>query len=35
MPPGDYLLQVIVTDSLAARKEAAIVAQAVAFEVSP
>ncbi len=35
MPPGDYLLQVIVTDTLAARKEAAIVAQAVAFEVSP
>ncbi len=35
MPPGDYLLQVIVTDTLAAKKDAAIVAQAVAFEVSP
>jgi hypothetical protein len=35
MPPGDYLLQVIVTDSLATKKDAAIVAQAVAFEVSP
>jgi hypothetical protein len=35
MPRGDYLLQVIVTDALASTKDAAVVAQAVAFEVGP
>jgi VWFA-related protein len=34
MPPGDYVLQVIVTDSLAGKKNA-MVTQAVEFEVKP
>jgi VWFA-related protein len=35
MPPGDYVLQVIVTDAVASRKKATIASQAVAFEVNP
>jgi hypothetical protein len=34
MPPGDYVLQVIVTDALAGKKTA-VVTQAVDFEVRP
>ena len=34
MPPGDYVLQVVVTDALA-KKASAMVAQAVDFEVRP
>jgi hypothetical protein len=34
MPPGDYVLQVIVTDALAGKKTA-VVTQAVDFEVKP
>jgi hypothetical protein len=34
MPPGDYVLQLIVTDSLADKKHA-VVTQAVEFEVRP
>jgi hypothetical protein len=34
MPPGDYVLQVIVTDGLAGKKNA-MVSQAVEFEVRP
>jgi hypothetical protein len=33
MPPGDYVLQVIVTDAVASRKKDTLATQAVAFEV--